>query len=58
MSNRFQILSMINNVMTKIRHVTSRDKHFDLLDNAQILTVILQEVTQYEKSLLEELDVD
>jgi len=58
MSNRFQILGMINNVMTKIRYATNRDQHFNLLDNAQILTVILQDVIQYEQSLLDDLDVD
>ena len=58
MSNRFQVLGMINHVMSMIKHSSNRDQHFDLLENAQILTVILQEVVQYENSLIMDLDVD
>ena len=58
MSNRRQVLSMIHTLMTKIKNAASREQRFDLLDNAQILADILQEVTMYEKSLLADLDVD
>ena len=49
---------MINHVMSMIKHSTNRDQHFNLLENAQTLTVILQEVVQYENSLIMDLDVD
>jgi hypothetical protein len=49
---------MIHTLMTKIKNAASREQRFDLLDNAQILADILQEVTMYEKSLLADLDVD
>lgn len=49
---------MIHTVMTKIKNAPTREQRFDLLENAQILAVILQEVTMYENSLLIDLDVD
>jgi hypothetical protein len=49
---------MMIGLMKKIKTVTNRDQHFDLLENAQILASILQEVTIYEKNLLMDLDVD
>jgi len=49
---------MISRVMTRIKNSSCRNQRFTLLDNAQILTGILQEVTMYEKSLLIDLDVD
>jgi hypothetical protein len=58
MSNRFQVLGMITRVMMKIKNSTNREQRFDLLENAQILTDILQEVTQFENKLLMDLDVD
>lgn len=58
MSNRFQVLGMITRVMAKIKNAASREQRFDLLENAQILTDILQEVTQFENKLLMDLDVD
>ena len=58
MSNRIHVLSMIHTVMTKIKNAASREQRFDLLENAQILADILQEVTQYENSLIMDLDVD
>ena len=58
MSNRTEVLSMMLKLMAKMKNVTSRDQHFDLLENAQILASILQEVTIYEKSLIADLDVD
>ena len=58
MSNRFQVLGMITRVMMKIKNSTNREQRFDLLENAQILTEILQEVTQFENKLLMDLDVD
>ena len=58
MSNRYQVLDMIHGVMTRIKNAASRDQRFTLLENAQILADILQEVTMYEKNLLMDLDVD
>jgi hypothetical protein len=58
MTNRTEVLSMMIGLMKKIKTVTNRDQHFDLLENAQILASILQEVTIYEKNLLMDLDVD
>ena len=58
MSNRFQVLCMINTIMTKIKNAANREQRFNLLENAQILTDILREVTMYEKNLLMDLDVD
>jgi hypothetical protein len=58
MSNRLGVLAMIHTLMTRIKNAPSREQRFDLLENAQILTDILQEVTMYEKSLLMDLDVD
>ena len=58
MSNRSQVLSMIHVVMTRIKTAVTREQRFNLLENAQILADILQEVTMYEKNLLIDLDVD
>jgi ribosomal protein S8 len=58
MTNRLEVLDMIHSVMSRIRNAASREQRFNLLDNAQILADILQEVTMYEKSLLMDLDVD
>jgi hypothetical protein len=58
MSNRLGVLTMIHTVMTRIKNAPSREQRFNLLENAQILADILQEVTMYEKSLLLDLDVD
>ena len=58
MSNRSQVLSMIHVVMTRIKSAASREQRFNLLENAQILADILQEVTMYEKNLLMDLEVD
>lgn len=44
--------------MTRIKNSDCRDKRFTLLDNADILAGILQEVTIYENNLLMDLDVD
>lgn len=49
---------MIHTLMTRIKNAPNREQRFNLLENAQILTDILQEVTMYEKSLLMDLDVD
>jgi ribosomal protein S8 len=49
---------MIHSVMSRIRNAASREERFNLLDNAQILADILQEVTMYEKSLIMDLEVD
>jgi hypothetical protein len=58
MTNRAEVLSMIHTLMTKIKNAPSREQRFNLLENAQILASILQEVTMYEKTLLVDLDVD
>ena len=58
MSNRYHVLSMIHGVMTRIKNAANLEQRFNLLENAQILTDILQEVTMYEKNLLMDLEVD
>ena len=58
MTNRLHILGMINRVMTKIKNASSREQRFALLENADILTGILQEVVQFENNLMMDLDVD
>ena len=58
MTNRLDILDMIHGVMTRVKRAASREQRFNLLENVQTLTVILKEVTQYEKSLLMDLEVD
>ena len=44
--------------MIRIKNSANREQRFNLLDNVQILTDILQEVTIYEKNLIMDLDVD
>jgi hypothetical protein len=58
MSNRLNLLSMIHCVMIRIKNAPSREQRFNLLENVQILTDILQEITQYEHRLITDLDVD
>lgn len=58
MSNRAHILQLIGHVMKRMKNTADREQRFDLLENAQTLAVILQEVVQYEHSLLMDLDVD
>ena len=58
MSNHFQVLGMISHVTTKIKNASTREQRFTLLEIVQILTVILQDVVQYENSLIMDLDVD
>jgi hypothetical protein len=49
---------MIGRVMTLVKNSASREHRFTLLENADILAGILQEVTLYENNLLVDLDVD
>lgn len=49
---------MIGAVMARIKNTGSREERFDLLDNVQILTDILKEVTTYEMALIADLEVD
>jgi hypothetical protein len=58
MTPRLDVLDMIHGVMTRVKRAASREQRFNLLENVQTLTVILKEVTQYEKSLLMDLEVD
>ena len=58
MTPRLEVLDMIHSVMTRVKRAASREQRFNLLENVQTLTVILKEVTQYEKSLLMDLEVD
>jgi len=58
MTPRLEVLDMIHGVMTRVKRAASREQRFNLLENVQTLTVILKEVTQYEKSLLMDLEVD
>ena len=58
MSNRAHLLEMIGHVMKRMKNSANREERFDLLDNAQVLAGILQEVVQFERSLVTDLDVD
>ena len=58
MSNRGYILDLIQSVMRRMKNADSRDQRFTLLVNVQILAGILQEVVQFEQSLLVDMDVD
>ena len=58
MSNRRHVLDLIGHVMRKIKNAGDRDQRFTLLDNVQILTDVLKEVTTFETNLIMELDVD
>jgi hypothetical protein len=58
MTNRRHVLDLIKCVMIKIKNAGSREQRFTLLDNVQILTDILKEVTVFEASILSDLDVD
>jgi hypothetical protein len=58
MTNRLEVLGMINKVMVKVKNSATRDERFTLLENVQILSEILQEVAQYEHSLIMDIDVD
>ena len=58
MTNRRHVLDLIRHLMGKIKNADGREQRFDLLDNVQILTDILKEVTAFETSLLTDLDVD
>ena len=58
MTNRAHILNIICKCMAKAKNSVTHDERFDLLENVQILAVILEEVTQYEKSLITDLDID
>jgi hypothetical protein len=58
MSNRGYVLDLIQSVMRRMKNADSRDQRFTLLDNVQILAGILQEVVQFEQSLLVDMDVD
>lgn len=44
--------------MTKIKNAATREQRFTLVENAQILADILQEVVQYETRLIMDMDVD
>lgn len=58
MTNRTHILNLIGQVMTMVKNSTSREQRFTLLGIVQILAGILEEVTQYEQTLITDLDVD
>jgi len=58
MSNRRHVLNLISHVMGAIKNAASREQRFALLDNVQLLTDILKEVTAFEAAILSDLDVD
>jgi len=58
MANRTEVLDMIHSVMSRVRNAPNREQRFNLLENAQMLADILKEVTQYENSLIMDLEVD
>jgi hypothetical protein len=49
---------MIGIVMWRMKHVGTRVERFLLLENIQLLTDILTDVTNFENSLIMELDVE
>jgi hypothetical protein len=58
MFNRTHVLNIICSVIAKAKNSATCDERFILLENVQILSAILQEVTQYEQALIMDLDVD
>ena len=58
MTNRHMVLDLISHVMRKIKNAGSRAERFDLLDNVQILSDILKEVTAFEAGLITSVDID
>jgi len=58
MANRAHVLDIICKIMAKAKNSATREERFDLLEKTQILAGILQEVTQYEQSLITDLDID
>jgi len=58
MSNRGYVLDLIQSVMRRMKNADSRAQRFTLLENVQILSGILQEVVQFEQSLLTDMDID
>jgi hypothetical protein len=58
MTNRRLVLDMIGIVMWRMKHVGTRVERFLLLENIQLLTDILTDVTNFENSLIMELDVE
>jgi hypothetical protein len=55
MTNRRLVLDMIGIVMWRMKHVGTRVERFLLLENIQLLTDILTDVTNFENSLIMEL---
>ena len=58
MSNRAQVLSMIHKIIANINKAGSREQRVNLLEKAQILAGILQDVTQYEQALITDVEID
>jgi hypothetical protein len=49
---------MIHKVIANINNAGSREQRVKLLEKAQILAGILQEVVQFENNLIMDMDVD
>jgi hypothetical protein len=58
MSNRQYILAIIPELATRIKNAASRDERFTHLDNVAMLGQILEDVVNFENSLITDLDVD
>ena len=58
MSNRQLILNTITRLMRHVKNSATHEERFTHLDNIAQLSNILQDVTLFEKSLIEDLDVD
>jgi hypothetical protein len=58
MSNRAEVLNMIGKILNRMKNTVAPDERITLIENVQILSSILKEVTNFECSLIAELDVD
>lgn len=58
MSNRQYILAVVSKVMTRVKNSANHDERFTHLDNVAMLGQILEDVVNFENSLITDLDVD
>lgn len=58
MSNKMEIMKLINKLMNKMKNAGSTDERFNHIDNIAILGGIMRDVMMFETSLITDLDVD
>lgn len=58
MSNRASIMKYIHRETLKVKNIASRDERFELLENIELLTSVLETVVNFENKLISDLDVD